>query len=152
MPVERCLFATAPDQVADMAMTLIKSLPMLPRIRRLGYRAALVAQDGAELAQLPWRAFDCLFLGGTTSWKLSEGARALGLEAVQRGKWLHMGRVNSRRRYRQAVSMGAHSVDGTLLRYGPDGNRARIERWEADSLLHQSLWLDKAKRPIKSID
>lgn len=140
MPLRWCLFATAPDRLGDMAMTLLMSLPMLPRIRALGVRAALVAQDGAENVALPWAAFDCLFLGGSTAWKLSEPARALGLEAVERGKWLHMGRVNSRGRYRQAISMGAHSVDGTLLRYGPESNRGRIVAWEADAALRLSLW------------
>ena len=41
--VARCAFAAAPDVVADGAATLTRSLPMLERIRALGYPAALVA-------------------------------------------------------------------------------------------------------------
>src|SRR5262245_44944205 len=44
----RCGFAVAPDVVGDAAATLARSVPMLPRIRALGYPAALVAQDGLE--------------------------------------------------------------------------------------------------------
>jgi hypothetical protein len=43
-----CLFATAPDVVGDAVATLARSGPWLPRIRTLGYPAALVAQDGLE--------------------------------------------------------------------------------------------------------
>ena len=38
----RCAFATAPDVVGNGAATLARSLPMLERIRALGYPAALV--------------------------------------------------------------------------------------------------------------
>jgi hypothetical protein len=69
-----CLFVTAPDVVGSHDQTLALSGPMLPRIRALGYKAAFVAQDGFD--QAPWDEFDCLFIGGTTEFKLGEnGAR-----------------------------------------------------------------------------
>lgn len=49
----RCLFATAPDVVADWEKTLKTSMPVMPAIRDLGYRAALVLQDGATSATVP---------------------------------------------------------------------------------------------------
>lgn len=114
---ERCLFATAPDVVGDATATLALSAPMFARIRAAGYRAALVAQDGLEALPVPWDDFDALFIGGTTRWKLSEAAHELAAEAKRRGKWLHMGRVNSLRRVRIAKAMGCDSVDGTYLRF-----------------------------------
>lgn len=115
--VERCLFATAPDVVGDAACTLDLSLPMFGPIRAVGYPVALVAQDGLQLLRVPWLLFDALFIGGTTEWKLSEHAYTLAAEAKQRGKWTHMGRVNSWQRFRAASAAGYDSADGTVLRF-----------------------------------
>lgn len=125
----RCLFATAPDVVADAAATLLRSAPHLPVIRRLGYPAALVAQDGLERLRVPWPEFDVLFLGGSTSWKLGPAAATLTAQALTRGKAVHMGRVNSARRWDHAQRIGCGSVDGTCLTYAPDANLERIRRW-----------------------
>jgi len=125
-----CLFATAPDIVGDAAGTLARSAPFLPRIRALGYPAALVAQDGLEALQVPWDTFDVLFIGGSTEWKLGAAARALTAEAKARGKWVHMGRVNSGKRYRYAHSIGCDSVDGTYLTFGPNKNLPKLLAWK----------------------
>lgn len=125
----RCLFATAPDVVGDAAATLTRSLPHLPTIRAMGYPAALVAQDGLEHLDVPWDAFDVLFIGGTTDWKLGSAARDLVAEAKPRGKHVHMGRVNSRRRWGYAEFIGCDSVDGTFLAFGPDQNLGRLRHW-----------------------
>src|ERR1700710_2302754 len=45
---ETCLFATAPDIVGDGNGSIRRSVPWLPRLRRWGYQAALVAQNGME--------------------------------------------------------------------------------------------------------
>lgn len=125
----RCLWATAPDVVADAQATLARSSPHLPTIRALGYPAALVAQDGLEDLTVPWDMFDVLFIGGSTDWKLSQLAGGLVGEAKRRGKWVHMGRVNSRRRWTYAESIGCDSVDGTFLAFGPDVNLPRLVGW-----------------------
>lgn len=124
-----CLFATAPDVVGDAVATLADSLPWLPRIRALGYPAALVAQDGLELLDVPWDDFDVLFLGGSTEWKLGQHAWDLTAEAKRRGKHVHMGRVNSLKRYAIAADMGCDSCDGTKLAFGPDINLPIVLGW-----------------------
>lgn len=129
-----CLFAAAPDVVGDAAATLADSAPWLPRIRALGFPAALVAQDGLENLPIPWDAFDALFIGGTTAWKLGSAARELVAEAKRRGKWVHMGRVNSARRFRYAEATGCDSADGTYLTFGPDTNLPRLLAWHREPL------------------
>lgn len=124
-----CLFATAPDVVGDAAATLARSAPFLPKIRALGYPAALVAQDGLESLDVPWDEFDVLFIGGTTAWKMGRHARRLIAQAKAHGKRVHMGRVNSQRRYTYARHLGCDSVDGTYLIYGPDVNLPKLLAW-----------------------
>lgn len=124
-----CAFATAPDVVGDAAATLERSAPFLSAIRDLGYPAALVAQDGLESLVVPWDDFDVLFIGGSTEWKLGPHPRELVVEAKARGKGVHMGRVNSERRFRYALAIGCDSVDGTFLIYGPEVNIGRLLAW-----------------------
>lgn len=130
-PAAHCLFAVAPDVVADHEATVALSLPMLPRIRRAGYRAAFVAQDRWDEATTPWDAFDVLFIGGTNGFKLGRGGDAI-LAARQRGKPVHMGRVNSFLRLRLAAAVGCASADGTFLKFGPAVNEPRMLRWLDD--------------------
>lgn len=126
---QRCLFATAPDIVGDAQATWRRSVDVLPQLRAVGYRAALVAQDGMESMPIEWAAFDCLFVGGTTEWKLSEAAYEIAREAKACGKWLHMGRVNSRRRLVAAAVSGYDSADGTYVAFGPDKNLPKLVSW-----------------------
>ena len=76
-----------------------------------------------------------LFIGGTTEWKLGRHARALVREAKQRGKHVHMGRVNSAKRYRYAEAIGCDSADGTFLTFGPDANLPRLLAWQREPLI-----------------
>ena len=132
---QTCLWATAPDVMGDAVATWARSEPVLAQIRDLGYRAAFVAQDGLCLAYLdhPWQdgtrwdAFDCLFIGGSTNFKLS--ASDLVIAAKQRGKLVHMGRVNSRKRLALAQSWGCDSADGTYLKFGPAKNLPKLVGW-----------------------
>jgi hypothetical protein len=130
---ESCLFATAPDVVGDAEATLQRSVPWLSKIRSLGFKAALVAQDGLEDLEVPWDEFDCLFIGGSTEWKLGSAARQLAHEAKRRGKWVHGGRCNSKKRFfYMAGEMGCDSADGTFLTFGPDVNLPRLMGWIDD--------------------
>lgn len=130
--IPTCLFAVAPDVVGDAAATWERSRPILPLIRAAGFPAALVAQNGIEAMPVEWDAFDVLFLGGCTRWKLSHHARKLTAEARLRGKPVHMGRVNSRRRLRTAAMWGCTSADGTFLAHAPDHNLPRLIAWLDD--------------------
>lgn len=123
------LFAVAPDVVGDAEATRVRSLPYLPTIRQLGFPAAFVSQDGANIYPPPWDEFDVLFVGGTTEWKLSDTSWTLVNEAKQRGKKVHVGRVNSFRRISLANQYGVESVDGTYLKYGPDINWPTLIGW-----------------------
>jgi hypothetical protein len=116
--IDRCLFATAPDVVADAEATWERARSWLPKIRDLGYPVAYVAQDG--LTELPWGEFDVLFIGGSTEFKIGPEGRRWILDAVARGVPVHMGRVNSERRYQYAHALGCSTVDGTYLTFGPD--------------------------------
>lgn len=132
---DRCLWAVAPDVPFDAKGTLAESLPWLARIRELGIPAAFAAQDGCDLLGLPWDDFDVLFLAGSTGWKTGPVAERLSREAKERGKDVHMGRVNSRQRLRTAEWFGCDSADGTYLAFGPEKNLARLSGW-LDELHH----------------
>ena len=102
---------SVPDIVGDAEATIDLFHSWQPRLDHLNL--AFVAQDGAEDLQLPWDLFVCLFIGGTTDWKLSQAAADLCAEAKTQAKWLHMGRVNSKKRLRYAYALHCDSVDGT---------------------------------------
>jgi len=110
---DRCLFVTAPDVVGDHAATAELFREWEPRIREYGYPVALVAQDGLTPDTTPWPDIDAVFIGGTTRWKLGADAAHILQEARLRGKWLHMGRVNTKRRLIYAAALGCDSVDGS---------------------------------------
>ncbi|WP_079153896.1 hypothetical protein [Streptomyces subrutilus] len=129
---DRCLWAVAPDVPLDAASTLTESLPWLARIRDLGIPAAFAAQDGCDILGVPWDEFDVLFLAGSTEWKVGPVAERLARDAKERGKQVHMGRVNSLARLRTAEWFGCSSADGTYLAFGPDKNLLRLRRWLAE--------------------
>jgi hypothetical protein len=135
---ETCLFAVAPDVVGDAEATLARSAPYLPTIRQLGFPAAFVTQDGCASELVPWGAFDVLFVGGSTEWKLSEPSYALCAEARRRGLRTHMGRVNSLQRLMACRASLIDSADGTYVKFGPDRNLPRVYDW-LDSLQAQTV-------------
>jgi hypothetical protein len=107
---ETCLFVACPDVVGDAATTLNLFREWSPR---LDWPLALVAQDGLAPDPIPWGEIAALFIGGTTEFKLSPEAAGLVRLAKHRGKWVHMGRVNTIRRMVYANSIGVDSIDGT---------------------------------------
>lgn len=137
-----------PHHRDDMGrISLHKSLPFLADIRVLGVPVALVAQNGLTPDMVPWSDIDWIFLGGcrrclrcgwwpdfstllgprcprcgekTQEWKVGPEAYRLARAAIDHGKQVHMGRVNSLRRKRIAEMFGCATMDGTLLANGPD--------------------------------
>lgn len=120
-----CLFVAVPDVVADARATLDRFWDWRPEIEGRGFPLALVAQNGMEAMELPWDAFAALFLGGSIEWKLSAAAADLAAEAKSRGKHLHVGKVNTRRRLRICRLLHADTVDGTGWSKWPDKYLAR---------------------------
>lgn len=118
--VPGCLFVTCPDAVGDATETFRLFLEWGQRVLRTGQPLGYVAQDGALAADLPWNAISALFIGGSTEWKLGGHAETLVREAKDRGKWVHMGRVNSGRRLKVAKAWGVDSIDGTELSWFTD--------------------------------
>jgi hypothetical protein len=114
---DTCLFVTIPDTVGDATATAHQFETWWPATTRRGLPTALVAQDGLEhhtaWLDQTWPRLNALFIGGTTTWKLGEHARALIAEARRRHLWVHMGRVNTARRIAYAREIGCHSFDGT---------------------------------------
>lgn len=137
-------FAVAPDVFDPSggpchAETLDKWRTYGPLIDRHGFTAAFVCQVGATTDNLPDDA-PVLFLGGTTEWKLGPHASAITAQAKVQGRWVHMGRVNSLKRFRAARAMGCDSADGTYLTYGPDVNLPRLLSWLDDAEAEPQLW------------
>lgn len=108
------LFVTMPDVLTDRRATESLARTWAPILRN-EYKlpAAFVLQDGQSLDETPWNLADAVFIGGSTEYKLGHEARIITAEAKQRGLWVHMGRVNSRKRIRYAHSIGCDSVDGS---------------------------------------
>jgi hypothetical protein len=132
--VATCLFVASPDRVSDAAETMRLYAIHAPLIRSLGYPVAFVAQDGQQAYELP-DDYDALFVGGTTDWKLGPSADACIYAAKRTGRWVHVGRVNTQRRIRHFQRIGADSVDGTSVCFGPDKNYPVIDAQLAQPVL-----------------
>jgi hypothetical protein len=107
------LWVTAPDVVGNAPATLALFATWRPILEAAGLPIAFVAQDGQESWPVPWDAIHCLFIGGSTSWKEGRYAAGLIAEAKRQGIWVHIGRVNTRRRERYFAALRADSFDGT---------------------------------------
>ena len=110
---ENLLWLVVPDIVADAAETLRWFQWLSPSLSDLPL--AFAVQDGAGDVGIPWEApnLRCLFLAGSTEYKLSKEMAEIAEEGKQRGLWIHGGRCNSFRRARHFASIGCDSFDGT---------------------------------------
>lgn len=116
----RLLWVATPDVVADAAATLTRFRLWAPALRYRKVPIAFVAQDGQEHLPVPWDRIACLFIGGSTKWKLGSQAERLIYEAHDRGKWVHVGRVNTLKRMWWFSSLPVDSIDGTCFSKWPD--------------------------------
>jgi hypothetical protein len=108
-----CKFVTLPDVVGDARATADLFNKWYWSIRNRGLPVGLVAQNGIDELGVPWDKIDALFIGGDDEFKLGPVAEELALEGKRRGKWVHMGRVNGRRRVEYAKTLGCDSFDGS---------------------------------------
>lgn len=113
---KQCLFLAVPDVVSSARRTLETFETW--RYKLSGWPLALVMQDGQEDLNIPWDGIEAVFIGGSTSWKLSKAAADCVRAAKIIGKWVHAGRVNTPARFEYFEELGADSIDGTgLSRY-----------------------------------
>jgi hypothetical protein len=127
-----CRFVACPDVVGDAAPTAALFRVWSPVVAALGLPVALVLQDGQDRVGVPWDRLDAVFVGGTTGFKLGGTAAALVREAKAGGKWAHMGRCNTRRRFWHAHQLGCDSVDGSGFSRWPDQRIPLALRWLRD--------------------
>ncbi len=118
--VRGCLFVTAPDVVGDWIATLYGFEGWYPVIAQTNQPISYVLQDGQPSDRVPWDEIAAVFVGGSDTWKMGEPNRELVTEAKERGKWVHMGRVNGHRRVRYAKAIGCDSFDGSSLSWFRD--------------------------------
>ena len=139
----RLLFVACPDVVGDSAATMQSFLDWSPALHRMNLPVAFVGQDGVEdRDDVPWGEFSTLFVGGSTDWKLSDAARDLCHEAKRRGKWIHMGRVNSLRRMKRAQLFGCDSIDGSSASMFGDTHIPKYLRWLEWLDRQAIMWLE----------
>lgn len=108
---EKCLFVAVPDIVGSARRTL--EVFDRWKVRLIGWKLALVCQDGQEDLPIPWDEIDAVFIGGSTKWKLSEHVAHIIRAAKVLDKWAHVGRVNDPARFQHFEELGADSCDGT---------------------------------------
>jgi hypothetical protein len=106
-----CLFVSVPDHVGDAHATAESFDAWAPELEARGLPCALVLQDGidelGDWLDSTWDRLAAVFVGGTDDFKLGPVAAELAREAKRRGKWVHWGRVSSRRRIRHIAETGA---------------------------------------------
>ena len=107
-----CLFVACPDIVGagqrTMELFAMRSL-WIPS----GWKVAMVAQDGMENLTIPWSDMDAVFIGGGDPWKDSKHSADIVRAAKMLGKWVHVGRVNTPKRFDHFAALGADSCDGS---------------------------------------
>lgn len=99
----RPAWVSCPDVVGDVEATERNYHRWSPMLRAIGMPVAWVMQDGFD--RFKWNRIAsnyldlaAVFVGGSTRWKLSDGAARLTLEAHEAGLLCHWGRVNSWKR------------------------------------------------------
>lgn len=123
-------FAAVLDVPFDWAGTLKAFAVYAPKVRELGFKVAIVTQNGCTAPhQVPWDDIDAVMIGGTTEYKCSFTSAAVVDEGNARGKWTHIGRVNTFQRMSTAAFYQARSIDGTCLRFGYDKNLPLLTKW-----------------------
>jgi len=118
-----CLWVLAPDIVGSATDTL-EAFSCIE-----GWPTAFAAQDGQEHLPFPDN-FSCLFVGGSTGWKVGPSALSAIGRAQRLGKQIHIGRVNYWRRYEyfRGLPGGENfTCDGTRQRF--QGSKRAMDAW-----------------------
>ena len=124
---DRCLFVNPPDVVGDAVQTTENYYQWYNEIKGRGLPILYILQDGWNL-QLPKPKADCIFVGGSTEFKLSNTVMRL-LQVVNPDYWVHIGRVNTYKRLLHFRHV-ADSFDGTqIYRFQPDIGVKLMQKW-----------------------
>ena len=132
-------FIVVPDMVGAGLTSLRMSLLWLPFLQGVGRRRLLAVQDGMTRKDIEPLVSDTvgIFVGGTTEWKLATLGEWGAVKAAT-GCYLHVGRVNSRKRILLCGEAGADSFDGTsVTRFAVHLPRLNKAIREAESLYPQ---------------
>ncbi len=130
------LFVACPDKVGDHKETLALYNDLSHLCE--GWKVAFVAQDGYD--GMPQNA-NALFIGGTNKFKDSNDAIHAVECALQDGKHVHIGRVNTPSRFIKFDSIGAHTCDGSgVSRY--DHMIINIKNHMAYNKMQYPIWSD----------
>lgn len=113
--MERCLFVAVPDVVGSARRTkeLYFQFTQYDEMKPWAEKWAMVMQDGMEDMQIEWFAVRHLFVGGTNDFKDSHAAYDIVKVAVALGIPVHVGRVNTWKRFKIYEELGASTCDGS---------------------------------------
>jgi len=139
----RLAFVASPDIIADPDQTLELFYGWRPHFLHLRLRTALVLQDGMTTQDIPWPELEAVFVGGTDQYKFSPDVYRICLQAKQHRKWIHFGRINSKRKLSLAHDYHAHSVDGLHWSFYTHKNLAQGIEW-VQSIKSQGRLFDNA--------
>jgi len=134
-----CLFVAVPDIVANARRTLEifklrHEMAWIPNI----FPVALVAQDGIESLDIPWTDLQAIFIGGGDPWKDSSHAKDVVRTAKILGKHVHIGRVNTPKRFKTFHELGADTCDGTgVVKYSDMLEKIKSELCQTSHPLFQ---------------
>jgi len=124
---DTCDFVVLPDIVGNHKETLHRYSQYYKPISKMGYKTAFVCQDGCTPQEIP--PCDALFIGGSTEWKMGLEARECISEGKRRQVWIHVGRINSAKRYAYFLLQGVDSFDGTSYCFAPKKVGKEIENY-----------------------
>lgn len=110
--IKECLFVALPDVVCNARRTL-ELFDYWSEQVSAEWPIALVAQDGIDDLPIPWSKLQCIFIGGSNSFKDSFAAYDLVKTAKAMNKLVHVGRVNTKKRYLRYLELSADTCDGT---------------------------------------
>lgn len=115
---ENCLFVAVPDIVGNARRTVELYYAITAQddgLKPWTDHWALVAQDGLEDLSIQWNGVRQLFIGGnaSTNWKESNACYDIVRTAKALGVHVHVGRVNTPKRYDNFSELGADTCDGS---------------------------------------
>lgn len=111
--VEKLKYVTVPDCVGNFEETIKLFDDWYKLLKNEQLPLAFVLQDNMPISEIPFDKVSSIFIGGSTDYKLSKEVANIVSMSKEKTKWVHMGRVNSKKRIRYAHKIGCDSVDGT---------------------------------------